>query len=125
MMLGWGGGVRGPMVGLMGLALLLAGCAETENLAVPAALGPMAPITDPVVAFAAGASPGAQEAVTLPSTGQTVQLRLVRAYMSANGSECREVQVGAGTGADSRLLCSAGTGWREARPLIRGGTGRP
>lgn len=125
MMPGGSGGVRGPMVGLMGLALLLAGCAETENVPVASPLGPTAPITDPVVAFAASSSPGAQESVTLPSTGQTVQLRLVRSYTSANGSECREVQMGGGTGADSRLLCSAGTGWREARPLIRGTTGRP
>jgi hypothetical protein len=125
MILGWNGGMRGPMVGLAGLALLLAGCAEPANEPVLTTQGPLAPMTDPVVAFAAAAGPGAQEAVTLPSTGQTVQLRLVRAYTSASGSECREVQMGAGTGSDVRLLCSAGTGWREARPLIRGGTGRP
>lgn len=125
MILGGNGGMRGPMMGLAGLALLLAGCAATDSAPVQGAQGPLAPITDPVVAFAASAGPGAQETVTLPSTGQTVQLRLVRSYAAASGSECREVQMGSGTGADSRLLCGAGTGWREARPLIRGTSGRP
>ncbi|MEO3470236.1 DVU3141 family protein [Roseomonas sp. CAU 1739] len=113
------------MAGLLGAALLLAGCAETGQTATQGAEGPPAPISDPVVAFAASAGPGAEETVTLPSTGQTVRLRLVRAYAAASGRECREVQMGTGTGSASRLLCSAGTGWREARPLIRGGTGTP
>ncbi|WP_338147848.1 DVU3141 family protein [Neoroseomonas terrae] len=79
-----------------------------------------------MVAFAASAGAGAEETVTLPSTGQTVRLRLVRAYAAASGRECREVQMGTGSGSSSRLLCSAGTGWREARPLLRGGaTGMP
>ncbi|HWT08281.1 MAG TPA: DVU3141 family protein [Roseomonas sp.] len=125
MMLGWNGGGRGPAAGLLGAVLLLAGCAETGVAPAPGAEAAVAPISDPVVAFAASAGPGAQETVTLPSTGQTVQLRLVRAYAAASGRECREVQMGTGGGSSSRLLCSAGTGWREARPLIRGTTGRP
>lgn len=125
MSLGWDGGLRGPMAGLAGLALLLAGCAEPTVAPVQSTQGPLSPMTDPVVAFAANASPGAVDTVTLPSTGQTVQLRLVRSYTAASGSECREVQMGGGTGTDTRLLCGAGTGWREARPLIRGSTGRP
>jgi len=125
MILGWNGSGRGPAAGLLGLVLLLAGCAESGIAPTQGAEGPIAPITDPVVAFAASAGPGSQETVTLPSTGQTVQLRLVRAYTAASGRECREVQVGSGSTPDSRLLCRAGTGWREARPLIRGTTGRP
>ena len=125
MILGWNGSGRGPAAGLLGLVLLLAGCAESGIAPTQGAEGPIAPITDPVVAFAASAGPGSQETVTLPSTGQTVQLRLVRAYTAASGRECREVQVGSGSTPDSRLLRRAGTGWREARPLIRGTTGRP
>jgi hypothetical protein len=123
MILGWNGGGRGPATGLLGLLLLLAGCAETMDAPTASVEGPLAPITDPVVAFAASAGPGSQETVTLPTTGQTVQLRLVRAYTAASGRECREVQVGAGGSANVRLLCRAGAGWREARPLIRGSSG--
>ncbi|MBB5689399.1 hypothetical protein GXW77_15700 [Roseomonas alkaliterrae] len=61
----------------------------------------------------------------LPATGQTARVRLVRAYAAASGRECREVLVGTGGGGTSRLLCRAGEGWREARPLITAGTGRP
>ncbi len=125
MILRWSGGGRGPAAGLIGLVLLLAGCAETGVGPAPGAEAAIAPISDPVVAFAASAGPGAQETVTLPSTGQTVQLRLVRAYAAASGRECREVQMGTGGGSSSRLLCSAGSGWIEARPLVRGSTGRP
>lgn len=116
----WNGGGRGKAAGMLGIALLMAGCAETGVAPAPGAEGPVAPISDPVVAFAASAGPGAEETVTLPSTGQTVRLRLVRAYAAASGRECREVQMGTGSGSASRLLCGAGTGWREARPLIRG-----
>ena len=125
MILCWNGGGRGPATAVIGLVLLLAGCAETGLAPSAGAEAAVAPISDPVVAFAASAGPGAQETVTLPSTGQTVQLRLVRAYAAASGRECREVQMGTGGGSSSRLLCSAGTGWLEARPLIRGSTGRP
>ena len=124
-MLGWNGGGRGLAAGSLGVALLLAACAETGTVPTQGAEGPPAPISDPVVAFAAAAGAGAEETVTLPSTGQTVRLRLVRSYAAASGRECREVQMGTGSGSASRLLCSAGTGWREARPLIRGGTATP
>lgn len=70
-------------------------------------------------------SPGADDTVVLPATGQTARVRLVRAYAAASGRECREVLVGTGGGGTSRLLCRAGEGWREARPLITAGTGRP
>ena len=116
----WNGLGRAIAAGMLGMALLTAGCAETGTAPAIGADGPVAPISDPVVAFAATAGPGSEETVTLPSTGQTVRLRLVRAYAAASGRECREVQIGAGTGSATRLLCGAGTGWREARPLIRG-----
>ncbi len=119
------GGKRGLTKGVLGCMLLLAGC-------TPAAIDPAAtpaeatiPISDPVVAFAASAGPGAEETVTLPSTGQTVRLRLVRAYTAASGRECREVQIGTGGGSATRLLCRAGTGWREARPLLRSANAGP
>lgn len=69
--------------------------------------------------------PGAEDTIVLPGTGQTARVRLVRAYAAASGRECREVLVGTGGGGTSRLLCRAGEGWREARPLITAGTGRP
>lgn len=75
--------------------------------------------------FAANAAPGAEDTVLLPATGQTARVRLVRTYAAASGRECREVQVATGGGARSRLLCRAGEGWREARPLLREASGRP
>lgn len=122
-----GGGLyrfgRGAAAGAM-LGLLVAGCAD--NASAPAAVGEApAPITDPVVAFAANASPGAEDTVVLSGTGQTAQVRLVRAYAAASGRECREVLVRSGGGTQSRLLCRAGTGWREARPLIRNALASP
>lgn len=103
---------------------LLAGCAEPTAVISPGTDTPVA-ITDPVVAFATNASPGAEDSVVLPSTGQTARLRMVRSYAAASGRECREVQVNTGGAAQMRLLCRAGTGWREARPLLRDGVGRP
>lgn len=104
-------------------ALGLGGCSDLFTETTPAA----APthINDPVIAFAAQAAPGATESVVLPQTGQTAQLRLVRAYAAASGRECREVQVYS-AGADyTRLLCQAGGVWSEARPLLRSGAARP
>ncbi len=111
-------------MGLLAGLLLLAACAENGAMPQQAA-EPVAPISDPVVAFAAAAGPGAEDTVVLPATGQTARLRLVRAYAAASGRECREVLVGTGGGGSSRLLCRAGEGWREARPLIGSASGRP
>lgn len=118
---GWQVVGRGLGAMLLGL---IAACAETAT-APQAVVEPAAPISDPVVAFAAAASPGAEDTVVLAETGQSARVRLVRAYAAASGRECREVLVRAGGGSRSRLLCRAGEGWREARPLIGGGTGRP
>jgi hypothetical protein len=103
---------------------LLGACAEPSAVISPGTGTPVA-ISDPVVAFAANASPGAEDSVVLPSTGQTARLRMVRSYAAASGRECREIQVNTSGSAHTRLLCSAGTGWREARPLLRDGVGRP
>lgn len=118
---GWNGAWRGPAALVLGL---LAACGQTDS-APQSVLEPAAPISDPVVAFAAGASPGAEDTVLLAETGQSARVRLVRAYAAASGRECREVLVGTGTGGRSRLLCRAGEGWREARPLIGNAPGRP
>ena len=125
MILAWHGGERGLMKSVLGCMLLLAGCTSAAVDPVVTPGEALAPISDPVVAFAASAGPGAEETVTLPSTGQTVRLRLVRAYMAASGRECREVQIGTGGGSATRLLCRAGTGWREARPLLRNANAGP
>jgi hypothetical protein len=117
-------GIRCAGIGLLGCLLLLAACAENGTMPQQAA-EPVAPIADPVVAFTAAASPGAEDTVLLPGTGQTARVRLVRAYAAASGRECREVMVGTGGGGSSRLLCRAGEGWREARPLIGSASGRP
>jgi len=118
---GWRAVGRGGAAVLVGL---LAACAEPSP-APQAVVEPAAPISDPVVAFAAAASPGAEDTVVLPETGQSARVRLVRAYAAASGRECREVLVRAGGGSRSRLLCRAGEGWREARPLISGGSDGP
>lgn len=96
------------------------------DAAVPAAGGPVTAVAsnDPVVIFAAGAQPGTVSRITL-ANGQSANVRLVRSYFSANGRECREVLVSAGPAERNRVVCAAETGWTEARPLLRGGAGRP
>ena len=115
---------RGHAAGAM-LLLLVAGCADAGSGGSAGIAEPVAPISDPVVAFAAGASPGAEDSVVLAGTGQSARVRLVRSYAAASGRECREVLVRTGGGTETRLLCRAGTGWREARPLIRNASARP
>ena len=114
---------RGPAALMLGFGVLVA-CAESAG-GPQSVVEPAAPISDPVVAFAASASPGAEDTVLLAETGQSARVRLVRAYAAASGRECREVLVGTGTGGRTRLLCRAGEGWREARPLIGSASGRP
>jgi hypothetical protein len=103
---------------------LVVGCAGPTAVIAPGS-ETAAPISDPVVAFAANGLPGAEDSVVLPSTGQTARLRMVRSYAAASGRECREVQVTTGGGSYTRLLCGLGTGWREARPLMRDSVARP
>ena len=109
------------------LALMVVGCAQNGSQG-PAAQGGdavVAPISDPVVAFAASGAPGAEEAVVLPSTGQTARVRMVRAYAAASGRDCREILVRTDGSTQTRLICRAGNGWREARPLIQDASARP
>lgn len=118
-----------------GLSALLAlgGCAGVGGWslgrqgAAPSGQAAAAPApSDPLLAFAARAAPGARESVTL-ANGQPASVRLVRAYHAASGRECREIAVGTGMSERSRLVCgSAETGWAETRPLLPGGgVGRP
>ena len=111
--------------GLCAVALL--GCARVEAPEVAsAAPATAAAPTDPVVAFAAAAQPGMESVVTMPGSGGTARVRLLRAYYAASGRDCREVLVGAGLDERSRLVCQADGQWAEARPLLRsGGVRRP
>jgi hypothetical protein len=75
----------------------------------------MSRTTDPIALFAASASPGAEGSVVTGS-GQSVRVRLLRAYSAASGRECREVTVSGS--ANSRVFCQSAGAWTEARPLI-------
>ena len=121
--------------GLTLTALLLAGCSgapsvwpfgRAETAGANAAPGPVTTVasSDPVVIFAARSQPGTAERITL-ADGQPASARVVRAYISGNGRECREVLVSAGMAERNRVICAAETGWAETRPLLRGGAGRP
>ncbi|MBL6453867.1 hypothetical protein JMJ55_00945 [Belnapia sp. T6] len=106
-------------------ALLLPGCARfggSEVASTPAAMPVAAalPPSDPMVAFAATARPGAETMVG------GARVRLLRAYHAASGRDCRELLVGSGMGERSRLVCEAEGQWAEARPLLgSGGMQRP
>jgi hypothetical protein len=115
-----------PLV-MLGVALLLPGCAGGGGWpfgrggATTAAPATAAEPSDPVLAFAARSQPGTQERITL-ANGQPATVRLVRAYHAASGRECREVALGTGLGERSRLLCATPEGgWSESRTLLRGG----
>jgi hypothetical protein len=119
-----------PFLGLAAM-LLLGACARmpfgSRDAATPAAAQPTNAVVgnDPVVAFAARAQPGSADRITLAS-GQPVSVRVTRAYISANGRECRELAVGGGMSERQRLVCATEAGWAEVRPLLRGGgTARP
>jgi hypothetical protein len=119
-----------PLCGLA-LLLLLGACGSmpfgARNAAAPAASAPPGTVVgnDPVVAFAAQAQPGSSDRIVLAG-GQPASVRVTRAYISANGRECREVAVGSGMSERQRLVCATEAGWAEVRPLLRGGgTARP
>jgi hypothetical protein len=112
------------------LSLATAGC--TNPFALPRgpteAAGPAiapAAAADPVAAFAATASPGAETVALVPDAGGRARLRLLRSYTAASGRECREVLIGTGLAERSRVVCRGDAGWTPARPLLRGGGGRP
>ncbi len=95
---------------------MMPGSAPTPTASAP----PPVP-TDPVVAFAAANQVGAQ--ASLPLAGGRTPVRVNRSYYAASGRECREVLVGAGSGARSQLVCQGeGGAWAASRPLLRGGS---
>jgi len=102
-------------------ALLLSGCGQGGG--ATQAYSPPTSTTDPIAIFAASSSPGSSGTVVLPDTGQSVQVRLLRAYYAASGRECREVAVGSSQSV--QLICQTGQAWVSARPLIAGNTGTP
>lgn len=109
---------RMRLAALLGGLALLGACAATPQ--PPVASAPAVP-QDPLAAFAAQATPGAQGRVTLPD-GQPATVRLARSYHAASGRECREVLVGTGLGQRSQLVCQGeGGNWAATRPLLRGG----
>jgi hypothetical protein len=131
------GSLRGAV--LLLAAGLLAGCETISDLGLadfslfgsrPQALpsGVMPPRervnpSDPLVGFAAGATPGAEQQVAL-ADGRIARLRLVRSYAAASGRECREILVGGGSEEGIRLVCRDDVGWDVVRPLL-GGARRP
>ena len=112
-------GLKGAFFALALLAV--AGCAGNGAAPSPDMGQPVA-TNDPIALFAASASPGSSGTVVLPETGQSVQVRLLRAYAAASGRECREVAIGPSQ--MQRVFCRAGNGWVPARPLLAGATGR-
>ena len=117
---------KAPLIAATMLAVVvLGGCADGAPRQQAAVAAPPPP-TDPVVAFAAQAQPGAESRILL-ADGQSTTARLARSYSAASGRECREVLLGTGAGQHSRLVCQAENGgWVATRPLLRGGvTSRP
>jgi hypothetical protein len=112
-------GCRAGLVAVA-LAVLLGACGQLEPGGVTSAALPAPQRTDPVIAFIASASPGAEDRIVLPG-GQVARVRLIRAYAAASGRECREATIGSGFGDTARLFCRDGETWTEARPLLRGG----
>ncbi|MBR0654365.1 DVU3141 family protein [Plastoroseomonas arctica] len=103
----------------LAMALILAGCvtpAETPT-AVDATTATVS-TGDPLIAFVAGAAPGAEGANI--GAGMPSRFRLTRSYSAASGAECREVQETPAGGVERlRLVCRDPNGqWREARPLL-------
>jgi hypothetical protein len=92
--------------------------------AVPALPAVPAGPVDPLVTFAAAAAPGGEQMLTL-ADGRTARVRLLRSYAAASGRECREVAIGGGFEERASLVCRDGEVWALARPLLRGGGGRP
>ena len=102
-------------------ALDLSGRDAAASAASAGAVAPPPAPTDPLLAFAATAAPGAESVVE----GQRV--RISRAYVAASGKECRELMIGIGASERSDLVCrDEVTGWARVRPLLRGaGAVRP
>lgn len=117
-----------PLPALAALALLLTGCSSLGLGGNPPPYVPPAQVelppsrlADPIAAFVAQTAPG-QQGVVAPSEGAApVPVRVVRAYNSAGGRECRELQIGQGMAPRSAIYCKEPAGWVAVRPLLRGG----
>lgn len=101
--------------------VLVAGCATTPAAPTPEAEAAAAASRDPLAAFAAEATPGAESRIVL-ADGQPALVRMTRSYFAASGRECRELLVGAGMGPRVQLVCAGADGaWVLSRPLLPGG----
>ncbi len=119
----------GPGWAVLAVAVLLSGCAggplsgrsASGGATVPAGTGgPAVQAADPVAAFAATATPGAEGQVVLADGGRPARVRLLRSYQAGSGRECREVLVGSGLEERAALACRDGETWVATRPLLRG-----
>lgn len=99
------------------------GAGPRLGTAAPVAAPVAAPrLADPLAAFAANATPGAEAQVVVD--GAATRARLQRSYVAASGRECREVLLGSGVEERSAILCRGDEGWLAARPLLRSGSPR-
>ncbi len=114
---------RSALPGALLALSLLAGCGTQLGDAPGQPARAVEVPQDPVVAFAARATPGAVELVQTAQGPARVTVQ--RAYHAASGRECREVLVGSGLQERARLVCLDGHRWVEARPLLRGGGATP
>jgi len=122
------GGCRGRISGpeLRGVAavlgaLLLGACESVlPGTQATTRAAPPSP-TDPLIAFAAQATPGAERSIVL-ADGSPALVRMTRSYYAASGRECRELLVGAGMAQRVQLVCAGEDGaWAASRPLLQGG----
>ncbi|WP_419900824.1 DVU3141 family protein [Roseomonas sp. USHLN139] len=122
--------MRLAALGVAGLAL--AGCSSLSGLGLSGGSGSVPPasdvqpppprMTDPLANFAAATPPGSSGLVA-PAEGRApVTVQVVRAYNSAGGRECRELQIGQGVAPRAAIYCKEPSGaWAAVKPLLRGG----
>ncbi len=112
-----------PATAVLAGLLLLAGCGSLPfgQQSAPSAPAAAPVPADPLVAFAAGATPGTESRVVLVD-GSPALVRMTRSYSAASGRECRELLVGSGMAQRVQLVCVGEDGsWATARPLLPGG----
>ena len=133
----WVAAARPRAVGVSALlaVLLLAGCAGAmpdgrmaEMLGglsapqVPPPAGGPPPMPrlpmEALAAFAMANPPGHQGSVEI--NGVAEPARVLRAYNSASGLECREMILGSGGQERAQLACGDAGGYQLAQPLLRG-----
>ncbi len=119
---------------VLGSVAPLAGCADylpdvsgfvsgLSSPLVPPPVGsaPPPPVSslDPLSQFALASSPGTEGSVAVAG-GAVERARVVRAYNSASGRQCREIVFGSGMGERAQLVCGDANGFQVAPPLLRG-----